>query len=285
MLFISVSAKILHFFEFTETFADFYPKKIVFLHSKIINTTMFNFFSKSKEPIKFWFSTDIHCHIIPGVDDGSPNVEKSIALISDLHSFGINRIIATPHIACETFENTPEILDAAQAKLDEAMKAQDMTDVQVTHAAENRIDDRLHDNMKNGTLLAYPNKYILIENSFVQEPWDLEQTIFDLQVRGYQPILAHPERYLYYHLKHGRYKELHEKVMFQVNVLSLAGYYGKEVKKVAEEMMHNGMIDFLGTDTHSRRHTECFREYLTTRDARKHRDALADTIKNDKVFD
>jgi tyrosine-protein phosphatase YwqE len=246
---------------------------------------MFNFFSKSKDPIKTWFSTDIHCHIIPGVDDGSPDAETSVSLISELAEFGITRILATPHIACDTFENTPEILDAAQAELDAAMLAHGMTDIKVTHAAENRIDDMLQNNMKNNTLLAYPNKYILIENSFVQEPWDIEQIIFDLQIRGYQPILAHPERYLYYHLKRERYKELHEKVLFQVNLLSLAGYYGKEVKKVAEEMISKNMVDFIGTDTHAARHTECFREYLCSRDARKHRDALADKIKNDKVFD
>jgi len=102
-------------------------------------------------------------------------------------------------------------------------------------------------------------------------------------VRGYQPILAHPERYLYYHTKADRYKELHKKILFQVNVLSLAGYYGKHVKKVAEEMVENKMVDFLGTDTHGARHTECFREYLTTRDARRHRDALT-SLRNDTSF-
>jgi tyrosine-protein phosphatase YwqE len=132
-------------------------------------------------------------------------------------------------------------------------------------------------------LLAYPNNYILIENSFVQEPFDLEQTIFDLQVRGYQPILAHPERYLYYHTKGDRYKQLHDKVMFQVNVLSLSGYYGKHIKKIAEEMIDAGMVDFLGTDTHGERHIESFRQYLCSRDARRHRDALT-SLKNDKVF-
>ncbi len=243
---------------------------------------MFNFFSRSKQPIKLWFSTDIHCHIIPGVDDGSPDAETSVSLISGLMDLGIKRIIASPHIACETFENTPEILDAAQTELDAALCAHGM-DISVTHAAENRIDDMLQKNMADNTLLAYPNKYILIENSFVQEPWDIEQVIFDLQVRGYQPILAHPERYLYYHTKAGRYKDLHDKVLFQVNVLSLAGYYGKHVKKVAEEMIENDMVDFLGTDTHAERHLECFREYLTTRDARRHRDAIT-TLRNDTAF-
>jgi len=103
---------------------------------------MFNFFSRSKQPINLWFSTDIHCHVIPGVDDGSPDAETSVSLITDLAEIGINRIIASPHIACETFENTPEILDAAQAELDAALKAHGVG-ISVTHAAENRIDDML----------------------------------------------------------------------------------------------------------------------------------------------
>jgi tyrosine-protein phosphatase YwqE len=244
---------------------------------------MFNFFSRSSKPIDFWFTTDIHCHVIPGVDDGSPNAETSVALITDLAEMGINRIVATPHIACDTFENTPAILDAAQAELDAALAEHGVTNIKVTHAAENRIDDMLVKNMEADTLLTYPNKYILIENSFVQEPWDLEQIIFDLQVRGYQPILAHPERYVYYHNKTERYKQLHDKVLFQVNMLSLSGYHGKQEKKIAEEMIEQGMVDFLGTDTHGRRHIESFRQYLCSRDAVRHRKALSN-IKNDLVL-
>lgn len=244
---------------------------------------MFNFFSRSAQPINFWFATDIHCHVIPGVDDGSPDAETSVTLITGLAELGIKRIIASPHIACETFENTPEILDEAQAELDRALSAHGVTDIPVTHAAENRIDDLLQKNLKANNLLVYPNKYILIENSFVQEPWDLEQIIFDLQIRGYQPIFAHPERFLYYHGKPQRYKELHEKIPFQINMLSLSGYYGKQVKKIAEEMIDAGMVDFLGTDTHGRRHLESFREYLCSREARRHRSALSN-IGNDNAF-
>lgn len=79
--------------------------------------------------------------------------------------------------------------------------------------------------------MPFPDNYLLIENSFIQEPWNIEQLVFDLQVRGYKPILAHPERYLYYHARGNRYKELHRNLLFQVNVLSLAGYYGKQEKK------------------------------------------------------
>lgn len=245
---------------------------------------MFNFFSKSKQPINFWFSTDIHAHILPGVDDGSADAETSVQLVGDLRDMGINKILASPHIARDTFENTQPELDAALAELREALAAAHLGDVTVDRHSENRIDDLLMENIEAGTLKTLPDKYLLIENSFVQEPWDLEQFIFNLKVRDFKPILAHPERYVYYHDKRGRYEELHRHVMFQVNVLSLAGYYGKQIKKVAETMAERGMIDFLGTDTHGLRHTECFRDYLCTRDARRHRDLLDGKIQN-ALFD
>lgn len=246
---------------------------------------MFNFFSRSKEPIKLWFDTDIHCHVLPGVDDGSPDVETSIRLVSDLAELGVTRIWASPHVARDTFENTPESLGLAQAELDAAMSERGLGDVKVTHHAENRVDDLFNENLADGKLLTLPDNYLLIENSFVQEPWDLDQIIFDLQVRGFKPIMAHPERYLYYHEKSKRYEDLHRNIPFQINVLSLAGYYGKHVKKMAEELVEAGMVDFLGTDCHGGRHIDCFREYLTSRDARRHRDLLAPRIKNTQFTD
>lgn len=243
---------------------------------------MFNFFSRSSEPIKLWFDTDIHCHLIPGVDDGSPDVETSLSLVTGLAELGINRIWASPHVARDTFENTPESLAAAQDELDVAMRAYGLGDIRLSHHAENRVDDLFNENLENGTLLTLPGNYLLIENSFVQEPWDLDRIIFDLQVRGFRPIMAHPERYLYYHEKPKRYEELHRNIPFQVNVLSLAGYYGKHVRKMAEELVEAGMVDYLGTDCHGSRHIDCLREYLASRDARRHRDMLASRIRNDR---
>lgn len=244
---------------------------------------MFNFFSKSKTPLKLWFSTDIHCHVIPGVDDGSPDAETSVQLVERMADLGLTRIIATPHITDITFPNSAETLNPAQAELDEAMRQHGLTDVTVTHAAENRIDDLFNSNLKAGTVITYPNNWLLIENSYVQEPWELESLVFDLQVRGYKPILAHPERYLYYHRTPQRYEVLHRTLPFQVNLLSLAGYYGRDERRMAENLLERGMVDFIGTDTHGMRHLDCLREYLTTRDARRHAAALA-RIGNDTEF-
>lgn len=242
---------------------------------------MFNFFHKTKQPIKLWFTTDIHCHVIPGVDDGSPNVDTSVELIEALGELGIKRIIATPHVTQATFENSPETIKVPLTTLKEKLVDANI-DIPITNAAEYRIDDLFDQCRASGLLMTYPDNYILIENSFIQEPWNLEQIIFDLQVKGYKPIFAHPERYLYYHNRVNRYKELHDSgLLFQINLLSLAGYHGKAERKMAEYFIDNNMVDFIGTDTHGHRHIDAFRNYLISRDAERDMSRLAPMIKND----
>ncbi len=245
---------------------------------------LFSFLKKS-EPLRLPFKTDIHCHIIPGVDDGSPDVDTSVELVKRMNSWGIERIIATPHITEATFENTPEILDPALEELQEALKARSVN-VAVSRASENRIDDFFREQLAAGQITPYPNNYILVENSFIQEPWDLDQFLFDLKIKGYRPILAHPERFHYYFDEHPeRYDALHRAGnLFQVNVLSLAGGYSKQEKRVAEKLIEKGYVDFLGTDLHNSRHADIIDTYLTTKDARRHFAALEGRIFNDKAF-
>lgn len=245
---------------------------------------MFNFFNKPKEPVKLWFSTDIHCHVVPGVDDGSPDVDTSVELIENLHRFGINRIIASPHVTQATFENTSETLAAPMASLRKALSDKGV-DVELSNSAEYRIDEFFEEQIAKGCLMPLPDNYLLIENSFIQEPWNLQQLVFDLQVKGYKLILAHPERYLYYHANTSRYEELKQfGLNFQINLLSLAGYYGKGEKKMAEHLIEAGMVDFIGTDTHGMRHIESFNAYLTSKDAQRHARQLEPLIKN-HIFD
>ena len=138
---------------------------------------MFSIFNKHREPIKLWFSTDIHAHILPGIDDGSPDPETSLQLLEGMRDLGITKVIASPHITENTFENNAETIDAAQAALDSAMADAGMTGITVSHHAENRVDSLFMRNFKAGNLLTLPGKVLLIENSFVQEPWGLEQLI------------------------------------------------------------------------------------------------------------
>lgn len=243
---------------------------------------MFGLFSKNKEPIQLWFKTDIHCHVLPGIDDGSPDVDTSIQLIDGLRQLGVQNIIASPHVAAVQFPNTPETLDASFRLLKNKLREQGI-DMPVSHSAEYRIDEDLPGIIERDALIPYPGDYVLIENQWIQEPWNLEEVIFQLQLKGLQPVMAHPERFVYYHKDPKRLDFLHTKVPFQINVLSLAGYYGKNIKKMAESLLKKGYADFLGTDTHNVKHLESIRRYLTTSDALKHRDLSIKTIRNNTI--
>lgn len=244
---------------------------------------MFNFFSKKRQPQPLFFHTDIHCHIVPGIDDGSPDVETSVSLLEQMHSWGLNRIIASPHITFGTFENTHHTIDEAYRTLREHTDTR-LPGLEISYSAENRIDDLFLKNIENGDLLTLPGKLLLVENSYMQEPWNLDHLLFDIQVKGYRPILVHPERYSYYHTKKGRYEAIHAGgTSFQINLLSLAGYYGKAEKKVAEQLIEKGLVDYIGTDLHRQSHVDAISAYLASKDYEKHRGALSGRILNDSI--
>lgn len=246
---------------------------------------MFNFFSRKSEPARLPFATDIHCHIIPGVDDGSPDSATSAELVERMMSWGIDRIIATPHVTESSFQNTPDILDPALEELNDELRHRNIG-MEVSRSSENRIDDFFRSQLNAGLIVPYPNNYILVENSFVQEPFQLDQFLYDLRLKGLIPILAHPERYPYYSYDNpGRYEALHRAgTLFQINVLSLAGHYGKMEKKTAEMLIEKGMADFLGTDLHNHRHADSIEAYLRSRAARNHAVALDGKLGNDTKF-
>lgn len=250
---------------------------------------MFDFLrkkSKSESENKLFFSTDIHCHIIPGVDDGSKNLSTSLELVERMHGWGIQRILATPHVTQDTFENNRQTITPPFEQLREAI-AEKGLDIELGHAAEYRLDEFSVSQFNSGDTMTYPNNYLLIENSFVQEPLNFRQLLFELMLKDYRLVWAHPERYSYYYDKAKRkaYADIHGiGVKFQVNLLSLTGYYGKEQKRIAEELIEKGLVDFLGTDLHNHRHADAIEAYLASKDYRRHRQALEGKILNDKAF-
>lgn len=195
---------------------------------------MFNFFRKKPvERPELFFHTDIHCHLIPGIDDGQREADGGADLVAHEKEWGIERIIATPHVTQDTFENTPATIEPAFNKLKEAV-ARRGVEIELLHSAEYRMDAFFTSQLEQGLVKPMPNNYLLVENSFIQEAWNLDKMLFDLKMRGYKPILAHPERYVYYFPKKERYRNLHDAgTLFQINLLSLAGNYGKEVKQMA----------------------------------------------------
>lgn len=246
---------------------------------------MFNIFRhKAKEPAELCFSTDIHCHIIPGIDDGSPDAATSADLIERMQNWGVKRIIASPHVTLGTFENDRSTIEPALAEL-RAELVRRGNDIEVTSHAEYRIDDLFSRRLETGDIMPLPGNYILIENSFMQEPWNLDNLVFELQVRGLIPILAHPERYPYYYNKKERFRNLHNAGLhFQINLLSLAEAYGKAEKKIAEMLIKEELVDFIGTDLHRMSHADVIDNYLTTSDAREHMADLSQLVRNDELF-
>lgn len=222
--------------------------------------------------------------MVPGVDDGSPDATTSADLIERMQAMGIKRIIASPHVTQHTFENDHSTIDPAMDKLREELKARG-NNIEIDHSAEYRIDELFLDRLEKDDLMVLPNNYIIIENSFMQEPWNLDQLVFDLQVRGLKPILAHPERYPYYYNRKNRYEELHNAgLAFQINLLSLAGNYGKAERKIAEYLIEKDLVDFIGTDLHRHSHADAIEAYLQTSQAKTDMKRLANMVKNDLVF-
>ena len=241
---------------------------------------MLNIFKKKpKESAKLFYHTDVHSHILPGVDHGSQNVGESLEMLRAELDMGITHV--------ETFENTPETLTAAYDELKQAVEAEGLP-INIYASAEYRIDEYWTREYEAGHLLPMPGKRILLENSFVQELIGIDNMLFELQVKGYRPILAHPERYRYYYDHKERYKSLHSaSVKFQVNLLSLTGYFGRGARETALWLIQNNLCDMFGSDMHGMDHAREIQDYIGSREWRKLCDKydLPKRIVNDREFE
>lgn len=202
-------------------------------------------------------SCDMHSHLIPGIDDGAKDMEDAIALITGLAQLGYKRLITTPHILSDYYPNTPDtILPGLQAVRQELKLRQ--IDVEINAAAEYMMDDTFVRMLENGDpLLTLSDKIVLVELSFAVPALNLKDILFQLQLAGYQPILAHPERYLYFGADKSWYEQLKDTgCLFQLNLLSIHGYYGKASLELAQYLIKKNYIDYLGTDLHHTRHLD-----------------------------
>jgi tyrosine-protein phosphatase YwqE len=221
---------------------------------------MFNFFKKksspsSPAPTALPISTDIHSHILPGIDDGSPDVDSSIQLVKGIYNLGIRKTVATPHVIADMFRNTPATIHAALGTLQQAV-AKEGIDIEITAAAEYMLDDYFLKLLRSQTkLLTIHNNIVLTEQSYATPTSNLNEIAFELITAGYRPIMAHPERYAFYQGKFDEFQRLKDMgFLLQVNLLSLTGYYGKAVTKAAKYIFDNELADLVGTDLHHERH-------------------------------
>jgi protein-tyrosine phosphatase len=214
--------------------------------------------------------SDMHSHLLPGIDDGSPDTDTSLRLIRGLQDLGYDRLVTTPHIMGDIYRNDRNSITAAHQQLKEVTPAIP-SPIPLHAAAEYYLDDHFDELVRNKIpLLTIKDNWVLVEFSFVTAPINYKEKLFDLQINGYQPVLAHPERY-HYLMSH---KEIFDELkiagcLFQLNILSLTGYYGKGPLELSRHFIKKKWVSLLGTDLHHDRHLQALQNAHTLNDTIK----------------
>jgi protein-tyrosine phosphatase len=218
-------------------------------------------FLKKSETNTPLFKTDIHSHLLPGIDDGVKTLEEAEAIINLFSQLGFTKAITTPHIMNDYYRNTPQIIRTKRDELNAYLKSKNIL-FEVACAAEYYFDETLLDLLaSNQELLTFGDQYLLFETNTFAEPMMLDDFIFKLKVKNFRPVLAHPERYQYLQNNFSRIENLLERgVLFQVNALSLTGYYSKPIQKIANQLVEHKMVHFLGSDCHTVHHAKLMGE-------------------------
>lgn len=217
---------------------------------------------------------DIHSHILPGIDDGSENIDQSRDLLNGLKAIGVSKCIATPHTLPEIWDNTSAGIteNFQKTKLQLELPLNTMLH---RAASEYMINEAFLHRLQSEALLTLKDNYVLIEMSYLSPPLALKEIIFEIQLKGYQPILAHPERYLFYHNTTKMYETLKNlEVQFQLNLLSSVGYYGSSVAKTADLLLKENFIDFVGSDVHHLKHVAAFENKIIIKSEKQLRSAM-----------
>lgn len=223
---------------------------------------------------------DIHSHLLPGIDDGARTFADTLRLTKALQGFGISQFITTPHIIQYVWDNTHDQILSNKATTVVELQKNKIT-VPFSAAAEYLMDDQFVRLFQSGELLTLKKNYVLVEMSYINAPIQLYSILFDLQVAGYIPVLAHPERYLFYHNNFREYEKLRRAgCLFQLNLLSVVGYYGAEITKIAEQLLQKGMYTYVGSDVHHDNHIASFEQKVKIKDLTP----LKEVIANNQYF-
>ena len=194
---------------------------------------------------------DIHNHILPGIDDGAKTVKESVDLIRGFSEMGITNLVATPHIMSNLYPNTKETISASMDFLTNEMVSNDLKDISIEAAAEHMIDENFEELLERGGVMPMRKQYLLVEMSYLQASINFDNATQSIMKKGFFPILAHPERYGYWHTNKSKYSAYKKKgIQYQLNILSLSDYYGPEVHNVALNLLDHGLFDYIATDIH-----------------------------------
>jgi protein-tyrosine phosphatase len=234
------------------------------LFEKLINRLS----GKKDEPVSgitdySLMAVDIHSHLIPGIDDGAKTMDDSVFLLRQMEAFGFKKVITSPHVMADGYINTPEIILKGRDEVREAIK-QNGIRLEFDATGEYNIDEGMYAIIEKKQLLPFGKNYVMVEMPFLAKPVIMGDIMYKLQTAGYNVILAHPERYNYFHENsfEAYYSLKDRNLLFQVNLASLTGVYGKGPKYTAEKMINENMVDFLGTDLHGERHVEFLKKCL-----------------------
>ncbi|UMY65817.1 MULTISPECIES: tyrosine-protein phosphatase [unclassified Flavobacterium] len=219
------------------------------------------FFKKKRFPLRTFLENgyvDIHSHLVFGIDDGASSFDDSLTLVRQMQELGVQRFITTPHTIAYVWDNTKEIIETRGAETASRLREAGI-ESPFSVASEYMMDETLLRRMQQEPLLTLKDLYVLVEMSYISPPMQLFDIIFELRLAGYKPVLAHPERYLFYHGQMPAYEKLKRAgCLFQLNLLSVTGYYGGGVVRMAKELIKAGMIDLTGSDVHHQRHLDAF---------------------------
>ena len=225
----------------------------------------------------FQGACDVHCHLLPGVDDGFPSTEKSLHALKKLEEHGVQKMILTPHFMKEYPDNDRENI---KAKF-EAFKAEaaKVSKIELHLGAEYMLDARFMNHFKQGFLALDNKDQVLCETSYLMYEQGITEMLYDIMCEGIQPVIAHPERYEYA-VKDNYLRWRDKRYKFQLNLLSLAGAYGKPAMVKAHYLLKEGMYDYVGSDMHGLSNFERFLPEirLSTKDIER----LEQLIENNK---
>lgn len=230
--------------------------------------SLFSFLNKKKEiPLDVSaLKVDIHSHLVPAIDDGIQSIDEGLDILREMAALGYEKVITTPHTFPGSFDNTPEIILAGLEKMKAAVKEEGIN-ITMEAATEYYMDDIFLQKLENDEpLMTFGKNYVLFETGFMSPPPFIKEAIFMMNIKGYKPVYAHPERYEYLMQDNELLEEMIDRdVVFQMNLGSLAGAYGKQVQKFAEKLVDRKVVRLVGTDCHHMGHIDALKKTIQSK--------------------
>ena len=196
--------------------------------------------------------TDVHSHILFGIDDGSRTISESVELLKKLKSVGFNNVILTPHFILDStynsnYESNIKIYNELKERL-----INENIDINIYLGNEIFIDKNVPTLLEKNIITSLNGtKYVLVEFPMHNKLLNIEDILYEIRSKGYEVVIAHPERYDAFKEDYSIVDTLREDgFLFQSNYSSILGYYGKDSIKLLKYMLKRHYIDFLGTDIH-----------------------------------